>query len=94
MCVFPHHVGALFPYLRNLQVHMGAKSPKVGPGTKPAAAPQRHHGGHLQTFKSTTSGEHTKQVDTDEDEPDARGTRHGVLSEGSRTGSSGTSLFY
>ena len=31
-------------------------------------------------------------MDTDEDKSDARGTRHGVISEGSRTVGSGNSL--
>ena len=65
----------------------------MGPGAKPVAAPQRQHDGHLQTFKSTTKGEHTKQVDVDEDESDDRGTQHVVRSEESRTDGSGNSLF-
>ena len=64
----------------------------MGPGSKPADTPQRQHGGHLQTFKSTSSGEYTKQVDADEDESDSQGTRNGMFSEGSRTGGIGNSL--
>ena len=65
---------------------------EMGPGTKPAAASQRQQDGHLQTFESTTSGEHTQQVNAHKDESDARGTRHGMLSEGSRIGGSGNNL--
>ena len=50
----------------------------MGPGTTPAAASQRQQDGHLQTFESTTSGEHNEQVDADEDGSDSRGTRYGI----------------
>ena len=67
---------------------------EMGPGTKPAAASQRRQDGHLQTLEPATCDEHTKQLDTGEDESDTRGTRHGVLSQGSTTGGSGNCLFY
>ena len=66
---------------------------ETGPRTKSAAALERREDGHLRTLKSTTSDEHTKQVDAGEDESDTRGMRYGLLSRGSRTGSDGNSLF-
>ena len=66
---------------------------EMGPGTKSAAALQRQQDGHLRTLKSNMSDEHTKQVDAGEDESDTRGTRYDVLSQGSRTGGDGNSLF-
>ena len=65
---------------------------EMGPGTKPAAASQRGQYGYLQTFESTTCGEHTKQVDADEDESDSQGTRHGMFSEGGRNCGRGNNL--
>ena len=65
---------------------------EMGPGTKSAAALQRQQDGHLQTLKSTTSDEHTKQMDAGENESGTRGTRYGVLSQGSRTGGGGNIL--
>ena len=64
-------VGSLqnYPIVRNIRQAQTArtrwiqyKGLEMGPGPKQAAAPQRQQDGHLQTFKSATSSEHTKQV--------------------------------
>ena len=35
---------------------------------EPTGTPSRQYDGHLQTFKSATSNEHTKEVGADKDE--------------------------